>query len=242
MLYHRYTADRRSRSPVRSILNPQQNSAEGLVLWGGATSRTMRAHWMLHELDLEYEARLIGSRTGETQQAEFQQLNPKGKIPVLIHGDFVLSESAAIVTYLGDGFDERASGERLVPEPRTLERARYDEWLSFIQMELDAHTLYVIRRHGDLAKLYGAAPDVVAEAKRGFEQQLLAATSLLKDQPYLLGAHFSAADLVLTTCLDWAHAYGLPLPDFLAEYRGRINQRPAYRAAAKLNFSISPGA
>jgi glutathione S-transferase len=202
----------------------------------------MRAHWMLHELDLEYEARLIGSRTGETQQAEFQQLNPKGKIPVLIHGDFVLSESAAIVTYLGDRFDERTGDERLVPEPRTLERARYDEWLSFIQMELDAHTLYVIRRHEDLASLYGAAPGVVAEARRGFEQQLLAATSLLKDQAYLMGAHFNAADLMLTTCLDWAHAYGLALPDYLAEYRGRTNLRPAYRAAAKLNFSISPGA
>lgn len=53
------------------------------VLWGGATSRTLRAHWMLHELGLEYDARLIGSRTGETQTPEFRRLNPREKIPVL---------------------------------------------------------------------------------------------------------------------------------------------------------------
>ena len=53
-----------------------------LILWGARTPRTLRAHWVLHELGLEYEKRPIGSRTGETQTPEFKRLNPREKIPV----------------------------------------------------------------------------------------------------------------------------------------------------------------
>lgn len=215
---------------------------EGLELWGGATSRTMRPHWMLHELDVPYTPHLIGSRTGATQTDEFRALNPKEKIPVLVDGDLVLSESVAIVTYLGDHYAPEEQQPPLVPAYRTRERARYNEWQSFIQMELDAHTLYVMRKHRDLADLYGAAPAAIDAAIDGFNKQVNVASKALSNTPYLLGDHFSAADLVLTTCLDWAHAYGFDLDPVLRAYRDRIAERPAYRAAAKLNFSISPGA
>jgi glutathione S-transferase len=94
---------------------------------------------MLHELDLAYESRAIGSRTGETQTPEYTKLNPSQKIPVLQDGDFVLSESAAIVNYLAQTYG--ASRKLLLPA-NTKERARYDQWCFFIMMELDANTLY----------------------------------------------------------------------------------------------------
>ncbi|MEE3182397.1 MAG: glutathione S-transferase N-terminal domain-containing protein, partial [Pseudomonadota bacterium] len=93
-----------------------------ITVWGGATSRTIRVHWALHELGLDYEPKLIGSRTGETQRETFQSLNSKEKIPVLVDDDFVLTESAAIVTYLGDKYG------LLTPTSGSRERARYDEW------------------------------------------------------------------------------------------------------------------
>jgi len=43
-----------------------------ITVWGAATSRTIRVHWALHELGLDYEPKLIGSRTGETQGETFQ--------------------------------------------------------------------------------------------------------------------------------------------------------------------------
>src|SRR5580700_6751994 len=73
-----------------------------LTLWGVGTSRTMRPHWMLLELGLEYEFHAIGSRTGETKTDEFLRINPRHKIPVLRHGSFTLTESAAIIQYLGE--------------------------------------------------------------------------------------------------------------------------------------------
>jgi glutathione S-transferase len=166
-------------------------------------------------------------------------LNPKEKIPVLVDGELVLTESVAIVTYLGDHHGKHAS---LVPAADTLERARYNEWLSFIQMELDAHTLYVIRKHRDLKDLYGDAPAAIETAISGFNKQVQVAADLLASQPYLLGDRFGAADLVLMTCLEWAKAYGFELDRSLSDYAARIRSRDAYQQAAKLNFSISAGA
>jgi glutathione S-transferase len=210
-----------------------------LTLWGGATSRTLRPHWMLHELGIDYEPRLIGSRTGATQTDEFQGLNPKEKIPVLVDGDLVLTESVAIVTYLGDTYGPDSG---LIPPPYSVERARYNEWASFVQMELDAHTLYVLRKHRDLADIYGEAPAAVQTAIEGFNKQVAVAEDALAARDYLLGSAFTAADLILMTCLDWANVYGIELSTGFDDYRARIHGRPAFKSAAKLNFSISAGA
>lgn len=212
----------------------------GVTIWGGATSRTMRAHWAAHELALDYTPRLIGSRTGETQSEEFVRLNPKEKIPVLVDGDLVLTESAAIVTYLGDSYS--TDGLTLTPPVGTIDRAKYNEWLSYILMELDAHTLYVIRKHGDLASLYGEAPAAIEAAKEGFTKQVGWALPRVESADYLVGDGFTGADIVMTTCLDWAHAYGLDLAQSFHDYRRRIHERPAFATARELNFSISAGA
>ncbi len=210
-----------------------------LVIWGGATARTIRPHWMCHELELDYEAKLIGSRTGETQTDAFRALNAKEKIPVMVDGDFVLSESAAIVTYLGDTYGPDTG---LVPAPYTRERALYNQWLSFVQMELDAHTLYVIRKHRDLANLYGEAPNAIDTAIAGFQKQVAVAETAIADTDFLIGDSFTAADLMMTSVLTWAEAYGVEISQRLHDYAATHTARPAFQAAAKLNFSISPGA
>ena len=209
-----------------------------ISIWGGATSRTLRAHWACEELELTYTPRLIGSRTGETQSTEFRRLNPKEKIPVLCDGDLVLSESAAIVTYLADTYGRG----NLAPLPFTSERALYNQWLSFIQMELDAHTLYVMRKHKDLANLYGEAPAAIETAIAGFNKQIQVVTEQLATRPFLLGEQFTGADIMLTSILTWAQNYGFDLDSTLQTYTAAQTARPAYKRAAKLNFSISAGA
>ena len=198
----------------------------------------MRAHWALHELGLDYDARLVASRSGETQSDEFGRLNPKRKIPVLRDGDFTLTESAAIVTYLGSTYG-RASG--LVPAAGSRDRARYDEACFFVMMELDAHTLYVVRRHRDLAELYGEAPTAVAEAFAGFDRQVATVERTLGDgRPFLLGDTFTGADILLGTCLQWAAFYGRALAEGLSAYSSRVLARPACARAAAINYSILP--
>ena len=210
-----------------------------ITIWGGASSRSMRAHWMAHELQLNYHAELIGSRTGETQTPEFRKLNLKEKIPVLVDGDLILTESAAIVTYLADTYGKDTG---LVPPPYTVERALYNQWSSFVQMELDAHTLYVLRKHQSLPELYGEAPNAVHAAIEGFQKQVAVAELALQHTDFLVSGQFTGADILLVTTLKWAEAYAAPLSGRLVEYMHLHTARPAYKQAGRLNFSISAGA
>src|ERR1700685_4290248 len=83
------------------------------ILWGAGTSRTIRAHWALHELDLPYERRPIQPRTGETETPEFTALSARQKIPLLQDNGLVITESAAIGAHLSDAYGQ--AQHRLIP-------------------------------------------------------------------------------------------------------------------------------
>ena len=205
-----------------------------LTVWGVGTSRTMRVHWMLKELGLAYECHPIQSRTGETLTDEFRRLNPWHKIPVLRHGSLVLTESAAIIHYLSETV---ANAHEVYVPSEAVGQARLHEWCSFILSELDAGSLYVVRRHDGLKHMYGEAPSVVASAKSYFLHNLEAmAARIGSDGFYLFGEKLSAADILLMTCLDWAVSCGIALPETVMHYQQRVALRPAYQAALKKNF------
>ncbi len=209
--------------------------AHELTLWGAGTSRTMRAHWMLLELGLEYEFHPFRARTGETQTDDFKRLNPRHKLPVLRHGSFVLTESAAIIQYLSETF---TNSEDLYVPGDARSRATLNEWCYFILSELDAASLYVMRRHEGLKHVYGEAPVAVESAKKYFLHNLEAMASRVESGgSHLFGDRLSIADILLVTCLDWAASIGLPLSNTFSHYRQRLAQRPAHRAALERNFA-----
>lgn len=207
---------------------------EKLILWGVGTPRTLRAHWALHELGLEYETRPILSRSGETKTAHYTALNPRQKIPLLQDGDLILGESAAIIAYLARKYSQ--AGCRLIPEESD-SYAKWLEWCFFIVAELDSTTLYVIRRHGtDLGHLYVDAPEVVAQAGEYFLNQLRHVEIALADgRSYLMGDLFTTADILLGTCLIWAIGYGVRIGGNAVPYLQRVTSREAYKSAAKRN-------
>jgi glutathione S-transferase len=194
----------------------------------------MRVHWMLLELGLAYECRPIQSRTGETHTDEFKRLNPRHKIPVLRHGSLVLTESAAITQYLSETF---ANSQEVYVPSDAVSRAQLNEWCYFIMSELDAGSLYVVRRHDGLKHIYGEAPLAVESAKGYFAHNLEAmAARIGGGHPYLLGDRLSIADILLVTCLDWAVSCDITLPETVSSYRQRVALRPAYQAALRKNF------
>jgi glutathione S-transferase len=204
-----------------------------LTVWGVGTTRTFRVHWLLHELGLDYETRRIESRTGETLTDEYIRLNPKQKIPTLVHGDFVLSESLAIMRYLRrisaalpfDQYQRSAEGQGV-----------YDEWASFILMELDATSLYIVRRHRDLPQIYGEAPLAVSGAVEYFEKMMNAAAPRIGSDQFLWGSCFSELDILMAGTIEWARAVGVSLPTRAEEYHARVTDRDTYRAAKRHNF------
>lgn len=203
------------------------------ILWGCTTSRTIRAHWALQELGLAYRCEPILPRSGETKMPRFTAVNPRQKIPVLQDGDFTVSESAAIINYLATTYSDPAYG--LMPV-NGRERARYDEWCFFVMAELDATSLYVLRRHVGLVHEYGDAPAAVVAATAYFQRQVGTVAEALEDgRTWLLGDRFTGADILMTTCLDWAVRYELRLADSLMAYLARATARPGFVAARQAN-------
>ncbi len=204
-------------------------AAHTRILWGAGSSRPLRALWMLHELELPFTHRPIRSRSGETLTDDYTRLNPSQKIPTLQDGDFTMSESAAIVNYLAT---EYGAAKNLAPPTAPRERARYDQWCFFVMMELDANTLYIIRRHVDLTAVYGEAPNAVQTARECYLKQAGAAAARLGAGPYCMGARFTGADILLAQTLAWGQSRELqPGDDHLTAYVARMLGRPTVSQA-----------
>ena len=205
-----------------------------LVLWGAGTMRTHRTLWLAEELGLDYEHRPIGPRTGETKTDEFLAINPRHKVPAMVHGDVRLTESAAIMTYMTETFPVP---DRFYVPVDPLGRARLLEWCFFTMSELDANAIYNIRRHGDLVQEYGASPIAVRAAIEYFDHQLERMKErIVEAGEFLMGEKISIADILFMSCLDAAQRYELALPEFLRDYRVRMRSRPAYAETYPRNY------
>ena len=204
-----------------------------LQVWGVGTTRTLRVHWMLHELGLPYSTHRIESRTGETNTDAYLSLNPKHKIPTLVHGDFAVSESFAIMCYLRrlsdtlpfDDYQRTAQG-----------KAVFDEWASFLLMELDATSLYVVRRHDGLPHIYGEAPAAVSSSIEYFEDMFAAAADRIPADGYVWGSTFSEIDILLAVATQWGRMVKATVPEAADQHRQRMEARPAYQSARSHNF------
>ena len=95
-----------------------------MTLYGLGPSRSFRCLWALEEAGIDYDfisLDLTSKEDNGAKSAEYLKLNPQGKVPTLTHGDFVLTESAAIINYIN-----ACSKESFIPQ-KAKERARYDE-------------------------------------------------------------------------------------------------------------------
>ena len=101
-----------------------------------------------------------------------------------------------------------------------------------------------MRRHSAsaLGSIYGVAPEVVAEANKYFRKQLRHVEVALSDgRPFLVGEQFSSADILLTSCLDWAIDYDVALCDNAYPYLERMRERPAYQCGVAANVQAQEG-
>jgi glutathione S-transferase len=167
-------------------------------------TRSSRCRWVLQELGIPFEAVQVNLSEGEHYRQEFLKLNPYGRVPVLVDGELVMSESIAICLYLADKYADR----HLIPKPGTPQRAVHDQWLLFCANELD-QPLWQIRRHTSLYPLEQRLPAEVNIARGNFLAALKIVDHALGDHHYLATSEFSVVDIVLTQTLIWAAGYAL---------------------------------
>lgn len=199
-----------------------------LELYGVFRSRSNRAMWALEEIGADYAFYQLDFKKGDNKSKFFLAMNPAGKMPVLKDGDFVLTESAAICTWLADKFPE--SG--LIPKVGTRERGLYDQWLSFVVTELE-QPLWTKGKHSFALPEDKRVPAIFPTAIYEFEKafQLLCAGFV---GPYMLGDQFSMLDIMVAHTLRWAVAFEFPVQNpTLLDYLARMEARPAYARMAQ---------
>lgn len=200
-----------------------------LKLYGMPKTRSTRITWALEEVGADYQFIPINLAKGEGQTPEFLALNPSGKVPVLVDGDLLLTESAAICTYLGDKFPETG----LVPRPGTAERAKYDQWCFFVLAELE-QPLWTIAKHKFALPEERRVPEIKATGVWEFQKAAAVLAKGLEGKDYLVGDGFTMVDILAAHTLAWARgARVLHKIDMLDEYMQRQLARPAFLAAAE---------
>ena len=195
-----------------------------IKLYGYPRSRSTRVVWMLEELGVDYEFIKIELLEGAGQAADYLKVHADGKVPAIDDDGFVLTESAAIVTYLGDKYPE----SHLVPEPRTQQRAKYDEWSFFVLTELE-QPLWTIGKHTFVFPEDKRVPEILDIAHWEFLKACKALVKNLAGKEFALGDEFSAIDILLAHTLRWADAFGVPSgSNELDDYRERISARASF--------------
>lgn len=196
-----------------------------LVFYTNPQSRGRIAHWMLEEIGLPYET--VWLEFGSAMKsAEYLTVNPMGKVPALKHGDALVTETAAICTYLADRFPQA----NLMPPENHPARADYFRWLFFAAGPLE------------LAVTAKALSWQVPEGKSGFvgfgsyDATIAAVETALVPGPYICGAQFTAADVYVGSQLGWGMMFGtIEKRPLFEDYVGRVYARPAAQAANRLN-------
>ena len=202
-----------------------------MKLYEFGPTRSIRVRWTLQELGVDFDAVPVNLVAGEHRRPEFLKLNPAGKVPVLVDGNLVLTESVAIVKYLA----EKYPGPGLLPtSPQG--RAEVDRWLLFTATELE-QPLWRISRHTFLYPVNDRIPADVPLASRDFKEMAAIAERHLQHRQFVVGDRVTVADFVLAYTLDWANEIGL-LADCptLRAYIERMYSRP--RAAPRISAAM----
>ena len=184
-------------------------------------TRSIRARWTLQELGVPFESVPVNLAAGEHRRPEFLAINPAGKVPVLVDGDFVLTESVAIVLYLAEKYPDKG----LMPIDLE-QRAELNRWLLFAATELE-QPLWRISRHTALYPEHLRLPGDVAIASQEFKDMAAVLDRHMNGRQFVVGDRVTVADFVTAYTLDWANEQRL-LDGFpqLRAYMERMYDRP----------------
>jgi glutathione S-transferase len=192
-----------------------------MQLYEFAPTRSIRVRWTLQELGLEFESVPVNMIAGEHRSPEFLKINPAGKLPVLVDGELMLTESVAIVLYLAEKYSDKG----LVPT-NLGQRAQLNRWLLFAATELE-QPLWRIARHTTLYPEDRRLPGDVVLARQEFGAMADVLEEHMNGRQFVVGDAVTVADFVVAYTLDWANEVRL-LDDFpqLQAYMERMYARP----------------
>lgn len=203
-----------------------------MKLYEFAPTRSIRARWTLQELEIPFESVPIKLLEGDGQRPEYLAINPTGKVPALVDGDFVLTESVAIAVYLA----EKNPQKGLLPTDLK-QRSQLNRWMLFVVTELE-QPLWRIARNSFLYPEAQRQPADIEIAKGEFRTMAAVLEKHMRGREFLVGDRVSVGDFIAAYTLDWGNEVGLldECPTLLV-YMKRMYDRP--KAAMRIKDALA---
>ena len=196
-----------------------------IKLYHAPNTRSIRILWLLEELGIPYELERVQF---QVPKVPFAQNTPYGKVPAIEDGDLAMCESGAILEYIL----ERYGKGRLAPAVGAADRGHYLQWVHFAEAT-------VLPPLGDVVRhtMFKPEPEriksVADEGRMRATAALEVVERALEGKDYLLGAEFSAADVMMGLALWIARRLNSLDPKLtnVAAYLDRLEKRPAFQKA-----------
>ena len=204
-----------------------------IVFHTNPMSRGRIVRWMLEELGVDYRP-VVQAYGASMKSPEYLAINPMGKVPALQHRGIVVTEAAAICTYLADAFPQAG----LAPATDDPLRGPYLRWMFFGAGPVEAAVS---------AKALGQLPPPEKAGFVGygsFEQTMdVLEQAAASASPWLLGERFSAADVYLGSQVDFGLAFrSIPERPAFTAWAERLRAREAYQRAKAADDALMPPA
>ena len=196
------------------------------TLYYSPGAASLVVHWLLIELEVPHQLRLLDFESKQHKSPEYLKLNPNGVVPTLLIDGEPLFETVALVMHLADSFP----AARLAPPVGGLQRARYYQWLVHL-----ANVVQPAFRNWYYPT--EAAGEANAEATRESARVRIEGcwdrldAHLAERGPWLLGDKLSAADFHLTMLMRWSRNMPKPATEWphLAKLAATMKARPSFR-------------
>lgn len=175
------------------------------------SNASITPHILLEEMGIPFELKLVDRAQNAHKSAEYLKLNPNGLIPVLIDGDMVLYETAAICLHLTDTHPEFG----LAPAVGTRERAQFYKWLMWLTNTLQPTIIMYFYTDRYTTS---TDPEAVAQIKAKTQERIGPMLKQLDDHlaqsggPWMMGENFSVLDVYTFMLGRWTRVFEGALP------------------------------
>jgi glutathione S-transferase len=206
-----------------------------ITLYHCFAARSFRPLWMLEELGLSYDLRMLPFPPRALAR-DYLALNPLGTVPLMVDGDTRMTESSGICHYLG----VRHGPTPLIVRPDEPAYGVFLNWMYFSDATLTFPQTLVLR-YGRLEPEERRSPQVAGDYARWFLGRLRAVEAAVADSETLCAGRFTTADIAIGYALRLADTIGLAR-DFgphVAAYWQRLQQRDGYRRAVAVETRVS---
>ncbi len=195
-----------------------------IKIYGPKQSTASRSLWAAAEVGQQVENVHVDFQAGEHKGEAYLKLNPNGKVPVMMDGDFVLWESSAINAYLAETYKPELLGST------TQERALVNQWSYWAIANL-AHPFEVL-----ILQKYRSTPDSeeTGSARAAAARFLPILDGVLSGKDYLVADRFTLADLNVASIVNMTPFIGIDTSGYpnITRWLKTISERPAFKSLA----------